>query len=88
MTAVSDLTRFRDHCRAMSEAEHKPECQSLMTAEWRWPPNADMLANPVWWKPPHCDGCNSEKDRALFARLADEVDEYESLQGALFEVET
>lgn len=24
---MSDLTRFRDHCRTMATAEHKPECE-------------------------------------------------------------
>ena len=55
---MSDLTVFRDHARAMSTAEHKPECRK---------PSTDM---------PACGGCNPAADRALFTRLADEIDAY------------
>ncbi len=37
------------------------------------------------WVPPTCGGCVSTEDRALFARLAAEVDGYlDAKQGALF----
>jgi hypothetical protein len=62
---VSDLTTFRDHCARMSTAEHKPECR---------------LPRPGYWQDihphPECPGCNPTADRALFARLAAEVDAY------------
>lgn len=32
------LERYRDHCRRMAEAEHKPECPSLTAVEPYWPP--------------------------------------------------
>lgn len=102
---MSDLTRFRDHCRKMSDAEHKPDCPMLTAVEPYWPPGgwAPIDADGNWdnsggmpqglgwlgpkpaWSPPHCDGCNSAEDRALFAQLADEVDTYEGMQMSLFE---
>lgn len=36
------------------------------------------------WSPPPCDGCVSDGDRALWTRLADEVDDYEAGQFSLF----
>lgn len=38
------------------------------------------------WEPPTCDGCIPQSDRALFARLAGEVDDYltEKAEPALF----
>lgn len=81
---MSGLTRFRDHCRRMSTAEHKPECPSLTAREPHW--DAWILAEDgksmTWrgpkppWTPPTCDGCLTDADRALFERLADEVDAY------------
>jgi len=62
---MSDLTAFRDHCRAMSKAEHKPEC-AYRPDSWLYARRPD----------PNCDGCNSPADRALFARLAAEVEDY------------
>lgn len=93
---MTDLEQFRDHCRAMVTAEHKPECPMLTAVEPYWPPGGwdwtdwtDLSKGLTWigpkpkWEPPHCDGCNPEADRALFARLATEADEY--IQGSLME---
>lgn len=65
---MSDLTTFRDHCRAMQATDHKPECGALIEA--RWGQHQYVRPNPA------CPGCNSAADRELFARLADEVDAY------------
>lgn len=69
---MSELERFRDHCREMAEAEHKPECRVFVEVKpWpRWAP-------AHWQHPdPDCLGCNLSDDRDLFRRLADEVDAY------------
>lgn len=61
---MSDLNSFRDHCREMSKARHKPEC---------------MVRVRPWLKAePTCGAatCISPGDRALWTRLADEVDAY------------
>ena len=78
---MSELGAFRDHCRRMAEAEHRPECASLrpepywvawalspdgMTMYWRGP-------KPPW-SPAACDCHLTDAERALFARLADEID--------------
>lgn len=34
---MSDLTRFRDHCSQMANAEHKPDCPSLTARNPYWP---------------------------------------------------
>lgn len=93
---MSDLTRFRDHARKMSTAEHKPECPMLTAKAPYWPPggwapvdedgnwttDVGVPAGLGWlgpkppWSPPHCDGCMSDEDRARFAALAAEVDDY------------
>lgn len=93
---MSDLTAFRDHCLAMSTAEHKPECPSL-----------GPKSRPVWEAvydhetygddipaalalrgftppPPACYGCLSDAERALFAALASEVDNYLDPHPTLF----
>lgn len=88
------LERFRDHCRAMSTAQHKLECPSLVTKRPFWDSwravratNDPMPSCLIWngplppWEPPKCDGCVTDAERALFARLAGEVDDY--LQGVL-----
>lgn len=87
------LERYRDHCRRMSEAQHKPECPSLTAREPYWDQwehvqdNCGQTTCLVWrgpkpkWEPPGCDGCMTDAERALFARLAGEVDDY--LQGVL-----
>lgn len=83
---MSALTAFRDHCRKMAAAEHKPECPSLTAVPPpRIYPKYDedgyiyamgINLEALSWKPPPCDGCLSDADRALFARLAGEVDTY------------
>lgn len=83
------LKSFREHCQQMAEAEHKPDCPSITAKEphWdAWIPRYDDKGWPssmVWrgpkpkWEPPTCDGCNSDADRALFARMAAEVEGYQ-----------
>jgi hypothetical protein len=70
---MSELTTFRDHARKMAEAEHKPECP------YGWADGSGLPDCP-------CPGCIPDADRALWARLADEVDAYLSHdeEGALF----
>lgn len=66
---MSDLSTFRDHARAMSTAEHKPECgESFQRPGWLWES----------WRTPasDCPGCVTDADRALWKRLADEVDSH------------
>lgn len=62
----ADLSQFRDHARAMSTAQHKPECL-MQRARARW-----NLKPP----PPPCPGCVTDSDRALWRSLADEADAY------------
>ena len=80
---MNDLVRFRDHCRKMAKAEHRPECASLRPEPY-WQPWAlvdDGLAL-AWrgpkpaWQPAPCDCHLSDDERALFDRLAGEVDAY------------
>lgn len=88
---MSELTRFRDHCAAMSAAEHKPECE--------WPSRGAVEAHNrqaamfehLFGEPDgtrgratHCLGCVTASDRALFALLAAEVDDYLAPQPDLF----
>lgn len=67
---MSDLTTFRDHCRAMSDAKHRPECFTLAPQGNQWWFGKRI---PIAYC---CEGCVTDADRALFARLADEVDGY------------
>lgn len=86
---MSDLTAFRDHARAMAQAQHKPDCPSLTAREPYWPPGGwvpmdgnDPMNGLRWigpkppWSPPDCDGCVTNADREMWARLADEIDHY------------
>lgn len=63
---MSDLTAFAAHCRVMATAEHRPEC----AATDRWGLTRRVRPNP------YCRGCVTDADRALWTRLADEVDAY------------
>lgn len=94
---MSDLTKFRDHAAAMARAEHKPECPSLHPVPWPpggWvPTDGEDSMNGLTWigpppPPPECSGCLTDADRALFARLAGEVDAYLAPQPDLFGGET
>lgn len=92
---MTRIEAFRRHCAEMATADHKPECPSLGPPsrpiwEARWDDD-HRIANAMIWRgftpaPPHCDGCNPAEDRALFARLAAEVEAYQ--QGELFEETT
>lgn len=89
---MSDLTKFRDYSRVMAQGGHSDECvigsaeakrrwgYFRMFREWepKWGPRPDGPPRP-------CEGdCVSAGDRALFARLAAEVDEYLAPQPDLF----
>jgi hypothetical protein len=86
---MSGLAAFRDHCAAMSTAEHKPECQGAKPTPSHIEP---IIDDEGYWRgnkrvpeqPPTCQGCNPTKDRALFALLAAEVDDYLAPQVDLF----
>lgn len=86
---MSQLDEFRRHCARMATALHKPECPSLGPPSrpvWGTVTGDDGIPSALRWvgntpAPPSCDGCNSVADRALFARLASEVEQYQ--QGAL-----
>jgi hypothetical protein len=66
---MSDLERFRDHCRSMAKpGAHRDTCH---------------LVRPGYSSPrenvrpdPNCSGCVPPSDAALFERLADEADDY------------
>lgn len=64
---MSDLAADRDHYRRMADADHKTECGEWTPGRWR-----DHYVHPK----PGCGGCNPAADRALFKRLADEIDSY------------
>jgi len=66
---MSDLSAFRDHARTMSTAEHKGTCQGRREHH-NFPDGRLVYPDPA------CPGCVSDADRALWARLADEVDAY------------
>lgn len=72
---MSDLTKFRDHCRVMAAAVHSPECKGERPG----------IFYPITVRPdPECGGCVTDADRALFALLAAEVDDYLAPQPDLF----
>lgn len=80
---MSDLTTFRDHCLAMSTAEHKPECEwssrGAVESKNRLEARFERLCGEpegTRGRVTHCTGCVTAADRALFARLAAEVDDY------------
>ena len=64
-----DLTTFRDHCARMAKAEHVPECLIDCCLDWRG-------IRPFQIPSPHCTGCVTDADRALWQRPAQEVDDY------------
>ena len=79
---MSDLSRFRDHARQMSEAGHTSECEQQTTrAKNRWS-HFRLFGEWLeeWGKRPAgppfaCAGtCVTDADRALWGRLADEAD--------------
>lgn len=85
---MSDLTVFRDHCRRMSEADHSTACDQARQRRadedvfWRIFLRHEGTPRP---DPYVCDGdCLSDTDRALFAQLAGEVDDYLAPQPDLF----
>lgn len=68
---MSDIAAFGAHARAMSTAQHKPECCGRRpNPNPRWGSAATVYPDPA------CPGCVTDADRALWARLADEVDAY------------
>jgi hypothetical protein len=85
---VSSLGEFRDHCRRMAAAEHKPECPSLDPLKVRYVVPANDYTGPLWFglQPirPKCRGCLTDADRTLFAQMAGEIDDYLAPQVDLF----
>ena len=72
---MNDLTNSGSFCRRMAEAEHKPECPSLVGQPWP----------PRWgWTAATCEGCNTAADPELFDRLAAEVHQHMAPQPDLF----
>lgn len=53
------------HARAMSTAEHKPECHRYLPRHM-YPKRPD----------PECPGCVTDDDRALWKQQADELEAY------------
>lgn len=86
---MSSLGQFADHCRAMSTATHKPECKGSKPTP---PQRSAVITEDGYFggyrwtteQPPTCAGCVTDADRALFALLAAEVDEYLAPQVDLF----
>lgn len=82
------LAATRDHARRMATAEHTDDCVRAYRAACRragpkWEVDLDSAGDPVsmtWLgtvpRPDPCPGCVTEVDRALWARLADELDAY------------
>lgn len=67
---MTDLERFRDHCRAMTQpGAHRDTCHAVTGTRWSHIPSR---VHPD----PACAGCVPDADRALFTRLADETDAY------------
>lgn len=68
---MSELTGFRNHCREMATAVHRLECRLWVERPGIFQPFGRWVIPS-----PECAGCLSESDRALFALLAAEVDDY------------
>ena len=69
---------YRNHARAMAEAEHKPECERRVPD---WLHARDMHFYFTGYddpgpRPEPCPGCITDDERELWRRLADEADEY------------
>lgn len=73
---MSDLTAFHAHALAMSTAKHKPTCELVTPRRW-------LPVRPN----PDCPGCVTDDERAMWARLAAEVDEYLDPHPTLWETE-
>lgn len=95
---MSDLERFRDHCREMATIQHAEDCYGAQRVTKVLLRNgrasdldhdlscADETAHDAhewigdhgfdWFCPGVCGGCVSDADRALWIRLADEIDGY------------
>lgn len=75
----TDLERFRDHARTMAApGAHRDDCHHVQ-------PIRGTLRTRTVRPDPACTGCIPAADRALFARLADEVDHHLADPPALFE---
>ena len=82
---MGELETFRDHYRKMAKSEHRPECAHLIPEPDRLPWDLVYSSDGIpeslqWrgpkppWSPAPCDCGLSDDERALFARLADEID--------------
>lgn len=86
---------YRQHCARMATAQHKPECPWSRPEQCKPKPRwgflygvgsdtPTALAHLGFTEPPlKCDGCVSDVDRELFARLSAEAADY--VQGNLLE---
>ena len=72
---MSELSAFGAHARAMATATHKPGCvgQYGVKEHRVWTEQGGIVQPAV---EPWCHGCVTDADRALWTRLADEVDAY------------
>ena len=83
---MSELSEFGKHARAMSTRQHTEPCPWVNPAKAKrdsgraiWQLAEDQSAlHLVGFEAtiPACPGCVTDADRALWARLADEVDAY------------
>jgi hypothetical protein len=74
---MSDLSTLADHARKMSTARHKPECPPRhRRPQWVNDHDSDGLFTGGHEDPPPCPGCVTDADRALWTRIADEIDDY------------
>ena len=100
MSLASDAEHYRrmataEHkpeCPSLTAVEPywPPGGWAPIDAEGNWctgpgiPTGLGWLGPKPEWSPPSCPGCNPPADRALFARLADEVDAHLAPQPDLF----
>lgn len=65
----SELERFRDHAHAMAKpGAHVDDCHRTRPMAR----GGEITTTPD----PRCTGCVPDRDRQLFARLANEIDAY------------
>ena len=74
MTSLADAAA---HARAMSTARHTPECPPRdRLPRWVNEHDDDLRIIGGHEGPPPCPGCVTDAERALWGRLADEMEAY------------
>lgn len=75
---MSALTDELAHAKRMSTAQHVPQCAPGLEAEWKAQLAAWVRRTPRGHIPtrPTCDGCVSERDRAIWKQQAEQLDTY------------